>query len=98
LALVFAATYPNRVDKLILFATFARLVCAPDYPIGITEDVAARLTRRIEAQWGSGDVFRLFIQHAPDPETLQALWRWILEGDLRGGTLEPRRRSLATRK
>jgi class 3 adenylate cyclase len=35
LALFFAATFPDRVDRLVLFCSYARLADAPDYPIGI---------------------------------------------------------------
>ncbi len=35
MALLFAATYPERVTALVLWATFARVVWAPDYPQGI---------------------------------------------------------------
>jgi acetyl esterase/lipase len=77
LSLVFAATYPKRVDKLILVSTFARMLWAADYPIGFSQDHAARLLARIEARWGTGDVFRLFVQHALDHDTLMALVaRW----------------------
>ncbi len=77
LAILFAATYPRRVDKLILYATFARLLWAPDYPIGMSDEQAARFVSRIEAKWGTGQILSLFVQHAPDPETLLALAsRW----------------------
>ena len=32
MALLFAATYPERVSALVLWATFARIAWAPDYP------------------------------------------------------------------
>jgi pimeloyl-ACP methyl ester carboxylesterase len=38
LAIMFAATYPERVEKLVLYATFARLLVDDDYPIGRTPD------------------------------------------------------------
>ncbi len=34
LAILFAATYPDRVTKLCLYGTFARAAYAPDYEIG----------------------------------------------------------------
>jgi class 3 adenylate cyclase/pimeloyl-ACP methyl ester carboxylesterase len=39
LALVFAATHPERVTAVIPYASFARLAAAPDYPAGIPVDV-----------------------------------------------------------
>jgi len=59
MAMLFAATYPDRVSGLILLNTFARLIQAPDYPIGLPERVARSLADRYEATWGTGDVIAL---------------------------------------
>jgi class 3 adenylate cyclase len=56
--------YPERVDKLFLYATFARFSRAPDYPIGSDP---IDLTDTIEAIWGTGAALKTFAQHAPDP-------------------------------
>ncbi len=66
LAILFAATYPERVEKLLLYGTFA--VIGPD----IRPAVDA-LAARIEKRWGSGEVLSLFAQHAPDPVAERAL-------------------------
>jgi len=77
LSIMFAATYPSRVDRLILYATFARLSWAPDYQIGRTEEQVASRLLHIEAAWGTGQVLSRFIQYAPDAETLlQLSARW----------------------
>jgi class 3 adenylate cyclase len=77
LSILFAGTYPSRVDKLVLYATFARLAWAPDYQIGWTEEQRAGRLSHIEATWGTGQIFSRFIQHAPNPETLLRLAsRW----------------------
>jgi hypothetical protein len=36
---LFAATHPERTLGLVLMGTFARMMHAPDYPIGHTHDV-----------------------------------------------------------
>jgi pimeloyl-ACP methyl ester carboxylesterase len=41
MSLLFAATYPSRVAALVLVAPFARMLWAPDYPWGISEDAYA---------------------------------------------------------
>jgi class 3 adenylate cyclase len=69
LALLFAASFPNRVDKLVLYGTFARMFPAPDYPIG--SSTLDALQRLVEQSWGSGDVLKRFAQHAPDPDSEQ---------------------------
>src|SRR5207249_4948776 len=54
LAALFAATYPERVSSLILYATFARASWAPDYDwTWKKEDRAARMEELV-AHWGEG--------------------------------------------
>jgi pimeloyl-ACP methyl ester carboxylesterase len=61
LAILFAAMFPERVDKLILYATFARYAPAVDYPAG--SNTVAETVSMIEPLWGSGEVLKLFVQH-----------------------------------
>jgi class 3 adenylate cyclase len=75
MALLFAATYPERTSALVLWGSFARRVRAPDYPAGIAPDVAESTLRRVEQAWGSGDVFRgLAFQDAPVDASTQRLF------------------------
>ena len=39
LAILFAATYPERVSALVLYGAYARLAWAPDYPDGIPDEM-----------------------------------------------------------
>ncbi len=49
---LFAATHPERTLALVLMGTFARMMRAPDYPIGLTEDgVQRRLAVLDEDDW-----------------------------------------------
>ncbi len=68
LAMLFAATHPDRVSGLILYATFARTRWAPDYDWPPTdEERQARIEASIQ-QWGSGAVPRgLAPSRAGDP-------------------------------
>jgi class 3 adenylate cyclase len=69
MALLFAATYPERVSALVLWATFARLAWAPDYPIGIEVEEAEAALDQLEESWGHGRVMPLIsTQDAPDDE------------------------------
>jgi class 3 adenylate cyclase len=69
MALLFAATYPERVSALVLWVTFARLAWAPDYPIGIDVQEAEPFFDQIEESWGHGRVMPLIsTQDAPDDE------------------------------
>ena len=69
MALLFAATYPERVSALVLWATFARIAWAPDYPEGIEVEPAEAFCDQIEESWGHGRVVPLIsMQDAPDDE------------------------------
>jgi class 3 adenylate cyclase/pimeloyl-ACP methyl ester carboxylesterase len=69
IALTFAATYPERVDKLVLYGTFARMQWAPDYPGGVTSELADPFIAFVEGAWGEGQVLgTMFINHPPDTE------------------------------
>jgi class 3 adenylate cyclase len=53
---LFAATHPDRVESLILYATFARSVWAPDYQWAWrTEEREAAMKQAVEI-WGEGQV------------------------------------------
>ena len=49
----FAATYPERVQALILFGAYARGAWAPDYPIGQKEDDFLAVREDVEERWGT---------------------------------------------
>jgi pimeloyl-ACP methyl ester carboxylesterase len=42
MAMMFAATYPQRIRALVLVNTFAKMLRAPDYPIGMPAEAAER--------------------------------------------------------
>ena len=74
MALLFAATYPERVAALVLWATFARLAWAPDYPQGVDRLQGERVLRPDRAGWGRGLVWPLISTHdAPDDEATRRL-------------------------
>src|SRR5215204_5360947 len=74
MAMMFAATYPQRIRALVLVNTFARLLRAPDYPIGMPEDAAERFLQIWERVWGTGVVLELSAPSvAGDPQ----LQRWV---------------------
>jgi len=66
MAILFAATYPDRVTKLVLSGTFARVLRADDYPDGTRPERFEDFFSFIRDHWGTGEVMRLFVQNAPD--------------------------------
>ena len=51
---LFAATYPERVKGLVLYAGGARYMQAPDYPIGYGEDFMQLGRKILREHWGEG--------------------------------------------
>ena len=56
LAMLFAATHPQRVTRLVLYATFARTVWAPDYDWANRDDEREERIRLMVEHWGEGHV------------------------------------------
>lgn len=54
MAMLFAATFPEAASSLILIDSCARLLRAPDYPMGMPAEVTGRYLARFEAEWGTG--------------------------------------------
>ena len=52
MAMLLAATFPDRVSALILVNTFARWRRAPDYPIGMPDATLDKLIALYEQHWG----------------------------------------------
>ncbi len=57
MSLLFAATYPERVQALVLFAGFARTTQAPDYPWGVTSEWVEEFSAGLEERWGRDGFF-----------------------------------------
>jgi class 3 adenylate cyclase len=56
MAELFAATYPERTNALVLVNATARISAAPGYEIGAPTDVQERLVSMAEQTWGRGDL------------------------------------------
>jgi pimeloyl-ACP methyl ester carboxylesterase len=49
---LFAATYPTRTEALVMIGTYARRVCAPDYPWAPTAEEREAFCHEIVEHWG----------------------------------------------
>jgi class 3 adenylate cyclase len=56
MAAMFAATYPERVSSLVLYATFARATWAPGYEWAWPADVRDRKMEKQVEHWGEGHI------------------------------------------
>ena len=79
---LFAATYPERTQALVMVGSAARTRWAPDYPLGATDDDIEELETAILDSWGVDLVRSLLQQLAPsvadDEELVQAHTRAAL--------------------
>lgn len=60
MAMMFAATYPDRTHALVLYGSFARFSRADDYPHGYPAAVNAQWVSALETIWGTGELSRAF--------------------------------------
>ncbi len=76
MAMLFAATYPERTQALVLYGTFARFTRSADYPIGYPPEVAERFLETVASSWGTGELSRGFAPaRADDPAAVRDLAR-----------------------
>ena len=59
MAMLFCATYPDRVSALVLVNSFARFVRAEDYRFGVPAALGTILADKYEEHWGSGDLLTI---------------------------------------
>jgi len=65
MAMLFAATYPERVSGLVLLSSFATMRRHDDYPIGIPPSVADSVFEWLSEGWGTGDTLDVMGPAAP---------------------------------
>lgn len=76
MAMMFAASDPERVQGLVLYGTFARFSRADDYPHGMPLAANQRWVGSLETAWGSGELSRMFAPSlAEDPAVVRNLAR-----------------------
>jgi class 3 adenylate cyclase len=75
MAMLFAATYPERVSALVLVNSYARWRRADDYPLGMPEPTTAKLIARWEENWGvTSEILGLTAPSLADDERAR---RWF---------------------
>ena len=65
MAIMFAATHPERVTALVLVNSFARVARGPDYPAGVPAEVLARFPEWLKNAWGTGRTLQVAAPSAP---------------------------------
>ncbi|MDX1376223.1 MAG: adenylate/guanylate cyclase domain-containing protein [Burkholderiales bacterium] len=76
MAMLFGATYPERVTALVLYGTFARFARAPDYAPGYPQAFIDDWLPTLLESWGTGEMSRQFApSRAGDPAEMRLLAR-----------------------
>jgi class 3 adenylate cyclase/alpha-beta hydrolase superfamily lysophospholipase len=96
MAMLFAATYPERVAGLVLFYPLAKGMWAPDYPFAPTEDEYRHEFEEIRTGWGEPAQAERFIREAApsaagDPQFVAWATRMFRQGASPGAALALRR-------
>lgn len=69
IAMLFAATHPERVKGLILFQTSARFLADEDYEFGIPLESMTEISEQMVQDWGSGEyISQMVPSKSDDPE------------------------------
>jgi class 3 adenylate cyclase len=80
MATLFAATYPERVSALVLWAPFARGAASDDYSIGEPEAEWQRQLDEIEQGWGTREFFeKQFAEIADELGADETAFEWYCE-------------------
>lgn len=83
-ALLLAATRPERVCSLVLYDAIARYRWAEDYPWGVAAEVERALVERMREQWGSAEIVdrrgRYSAALARHPEITEWAVQWTRRG------------------
>ena len=78
MAVLFAATHPERLSSLVLFGAFARMVQAPDFEPGIPEEALARWEETVKREWGSAVGTDLWAPSAAGDPEFERWWSRLL--------------------
>jgi pimeloyl-ACP methyl ester carboxylesterase len=74
LAALLAATHPERVSSLILYAAYARLMQDHDYPWGRDARWYRRLMQETESTWGTGAILERLAPGMAGDDAFRSWW------------------------
>lgn len=74
MALLFAATHPDRVHSVVLYGVSPRFSANDDWPYGFSTDEQADLRRELEELWGNGALMGIFAPTEAGDDTARRAW------------------------
>jgi pimeloyl-ACP methyl ester carboxylesterase/DNA-binding CsgD family transcriptional regulator len=78
LCALFAATYPQRTEALVVFGTYPRRLRAPDYPWGEEPEVRHRFIEQNLQEWGTDTRLAIRAPSLAQDESFRAWWATYL--------------------
>lgn len=78
MSVLFAATYPDRTNALVLYGAWVRRLRAPDWPHGPTLEEHEEFTRQFEEHWGEGFGLELWAPSLAQVPEFRAAWARFL--------------------
>jgi class 3 adenylate cyclase len=77
-AALLAATYPERVSRLVMYGTWARMIQGPDYPEGMPLELFERFIATVRHDWGGPVALALWAPSVADDREVQRWWAKLL--------------------
>jgi pimeloyl-ACP methyl ester carboxylesterase len=74
MALLFAATYPDRVTSLVLYGSYAKAINSADYSSGVDLDIFELGLGLMEQEWGSCALIDVFSPSVRDDTEFRSWW------------------------
>jgi class 3 adenylate cyclase len=78
MSMLFAATYPKRISSLVLYGTYARMVKAADFPLGIPDAALDRWGEMVRREWGGPLGLRYWAPSAIGDSEFERWWARLL--------------------
>ena len=75
---LFAVTYPERTEALIMVGSYSRLTWAADYPFGRTAEMREQFLKMIREQWGTPMGIELRVPSLAGDERFRNWWAKLL--------------------
>jgi class 3 adenylate cyclase len=75
---LYAATYPDRVASLVLFGTFSRMLQAPGFEAGVSEEALDRWSEVVRRDWGGPVALNLWAPSRVGDAGFERWWARLL--------------------
>lgn len=89
MAILFAASQPDRVSSLVLYGTYARILASPDYEFGFDSDDVDGVVQLLRDDWGGPVGVHLWAPSVADDESFCDWWaRFLRSGTSPRGAID----------